>query len=50
MKKVCIVDGARIPFTRSGTQYLKESNKDLMTAALKALAEKLSLNDKEAST
>ena len=47
MKRVCIVDGARIPFTRSGAQYLNDSNKDLMTAALKALVRKLSLNDKE---
>lgn len=47
MKKVCIVDGARIPFCRSGSRYLSLSNKELMTQSLKALVEKLSLQNKE---
>ncbi|MBT3583506.1 MAG: acetyl-CoA C-acetyltransferase [Halobacteriovoraceae bacterium] len=47
MKKVCIIDGSRIPFVRSGTKYMGLSNKDLMSAALKGLVEKLGLQGKE---
>ncbi|EQC51679.1 acetyl-CoA C-acetyltransferase [Bacteriovorax sp. DB6_IX] len=47
IKKVCIVDGARIPFCRSGSNYMKKSNKELMTAAMTKLVEKLSLQGKE---
>ncbi len=47
IRKVCIVDGARIPFSRSGTAYMKKSNKVLMTAALKELVKKLGLEGKE---
>ncbi len=47
VKRVCIIDGARIPFTRSGTNYMGISNKKLMTGALSALVNKLSLKGKE---
>lgn len=46
IKKVCIVEGARIPFMRSGSKYLRKSNKELMTAALSALVEKMNLKNK----
>lgn len=46
IKKVCIIDGARIPFCRSGSSYMGFSNKDLMSTALKALVQKLSLTGK----
>lgn len=47
IRRVCIIDGARIPFYRSGTNYMGISNKELMTGALKALVEKLKLSGKE---
>lgn len=47
VKKVCIIDGSRIPFARSGGAYLKKSNKELMTAALRSLAHKLDLFGKD---
>jgi acetyl-CoA C-acetyltransferase len=47
VKKVCIIDGARIPFTRSGRQYVKLTNRDLMTTALVGLVNKLNLKGKE---
>jgi len=47
IKKVCIVDGSRIPFCRSGSSYLKKSNKDLMSAAMSDLVKKLKLENKE---
>lgn len=47
IKKVCIIDGARIPFFRSGTNYMGIGNKELMTGALKHLVEKLNLKNKE---
>ena len=43
-RKVCIVKGKRIPFARSGTKYLKYSNKDLMTKALEGLKNDLGLD------
>lgn len=46
VKKVCIIDGSRIPFCRSGSKYMGLSNKELMSTALKALVTKLSLNGK----
>lgn len=46
IKKVCIIDGARIPFVRSGTKYMGLSNMDLMSAALSNLVEKLNLKNK----
>lgn len=42
-RKVAIVGGARIPFCRSNTQYSDQSNKDLLTAALRALVNKYQL-------
>ncbi len=46
IKKVCIIDGARIPFCRSGSKYMGLSNKELMSTALKSLVKKLSLEGK----
>ncbi|MDD0853427.1 acetyl-CoA C-acetyltransferase [Halobacteriovorax sp. GB3] len=46
-KRVCIIDSARIPFCRSGSNYLKKSNLELMSASLKALVEKMNLQGKE---
>ncbi|OUR97105.1 acetyl-CoA acetyltransferase [Halobacteriovorax marinus] len=46
IRKVCIIDGARIPFCRSGSSYMGLSNKQLMSTALKALVQKLSLTGK----
>ena len=43
-RKVCIVKGKRIPFARSGSAYLKNSNKDLMRAALRGLKDDLGLD------
>lgn len=47
IRKVCIVDGARIPFCRSGSNYMKKSNKELMTSAISHLVKKLKLEGKE---
>lgn len=47
IKKVCIIDGARIPFYRSGTNYMGIGNKELMTGALAHLVQKLNLKNKE---
>jgi acetyl-CoA C-acetyltransferase len=47
VRKVCIIDGSRIPFTRSGTHYKKLTNRDLMTTALKGLVQKLNLSGQE---
>lgn len=44
-RKVVVVGGARIPFCRSGTLYADQSNLEMMTAALDALAEKYGLTD-----
>jgi acetyl-CoA C-acetyltransferase len=42
--RVCIVDGSRIPFAKSGTAYLGKSNKELMTFVLKDLVKKCQLS------
>ncbi|MCB0411142.1 MAG: acetyl-CoA C-acetyltransferase [Bdellovibrionales bacterium] len=47
LKKVVVVGGLRIPFSRSMTSYMKVSNQELMTASLKALVSKYNLNGKE---
>lgn len=47
VRKVCIIDGARIPFCKSGTAYMGMSNKELMSTALKGLVLKLNLEGKE---
>ena len=46
LNRVCIIEGTRIPFTRSGTNYLGVSNKELMVSSLKSLVESLSLDGK----
>ncbi|WP_372651348.1 acetyl-CoA C-acetyltransferase [Halobacteriovorax sp.] len=46
IKRVCIIDGSRIPFCRSGSKYMGLSNKELMSTAMKALVSKLSLQGK----
>lgn len=47
INKVCIVAGKRIPFMKSGTNYSKLSNNQLMTPALKTLVRELGLEGKE---
>ncbi|MGQ0585750.1 MAG: acetyl-CoA C-acetyltransferase [Gammaproteobacteria bacterium] len=43
-RKVAIVSGARIPFCRSNTLYAQRSNQDMLTAAFKALVDKVQLH------
>lgn len=45
-RKVAIVGGIRLPFTKSMTTYQRYSNKDLVTAALKGLVKKYNLENK----
>lgn len=45
-RKVAIVAGARIPFTKSFTHYHDQTAQDLMTASLKGLVEKMNLQEK----
>ena len=42
-RKVAVIGGVRLPFCRANTAYRDCSNKDMMTAALKALVDKLGL-------
>ncbi|MGN5778182.1 acetyl-CoA C-acyltransferase, partial [Acinetobacter calcoaceticus] len=37
VRRVGIIGGNRIPFARSNTAYFKESNSDMLTAALNGL-------------
>lgn len=46
-KKVVVVGGQRIPFSRSMSSYMRVSNRDLMTAALRAIVDKYNLAGKE---
>jgi acetyl-CoA C-acetyltransferase len=43
MKRVAIVGGARIPFARANTAYGELSNQDMLTAVLRALVKRFSL-------
>jgi len=43
-RKVCVIKSKRIPFARSGGKYMEKGNKELMTAALRALNQELSLD------
>lgn len=45
-RKVVVVGGARIPFCRSNTAYAKQSNQQMLTAALKACVNKYNLKGK----
>jgi acetyl-CoA C-acetyltransferase len=45
-RKVCIVQGKRIPFARSGTAYIQKTTHEIMTQALKALVKDLKLEGK----
>jgi acetyl-CoA C-acetyltransferase len=45
-RKVVVVGGVRTPFLRAGTGFANVKNEDLMTAALKALADKFNLKGK----
>lgn len=47
IKNVCIVASKRIPFMKSGTQYTKVSNNELIAPALKSLVNELGLQGKE---
>ncbi len=46
-KKVVIVGGQRIPFSRSMTSYGRIGNRELMTAAVRAVVEKYNLKNVE---
>lgn len=46
-RKVCIIDSARTPFCRSGSNYMNVSNLDLISHAVKELVKKLNLQGKE---
>ena len=46
-RKVAIIGGARIPFTKSVGHYSRVSNSDLLTAALNALVKKYGLEGKK---
>jgi acetyl-CoA C-acetyltransferase len=46
-RKVAIIGGARIPFTKSFGQYSRTKNADLMTAAVNALVKKYGLEGKK---
>lgn len=46
-KKVAIIGGARIPFTKSFGHYSRVSNSDLLIAALNALVKKYGLEGKK---
>lgn len=46
-RKVAIIGGARVPFTKSFTHYSRISNNELMTKALSLLVNKYNLNDKK---
>jgi acetyl-CoA C-acetyltransferase len=43
-RRVAIIGGRRIPFCRANTNYVKESNQDLMTATLQALVDAFRLS------
>jgi acetyl-CoA C-acetyltransferase len=45
-RKAVIVGGARIPFAKSFTKYVEDSNQDLMTFTLRSLVEKFDLGGK----
>ncbi len=47
MRRVAILGGARIPFARANGAYAQASNQDMLTAALRALVEKFSLNNEK---
>ncbi len=49
MKKVGIIGGARIPFCRSMTNYTSLTNRELLTASLKALVSKYNLKENQVS-
>ncbi len=46
-RRVAIIGGNRIPFCRSYTGYLQQSNLDMMTAALSGLVERFHLENKQ---
>ncbi len=46
-RRVAIIGGNRIPFCRSYTGYLQQSNLDMMTAALSGLVERFNLENKQ---
>ncbi len=42
-RRVAVVGGLRIPFCRAGTHYAGKSNKDMLTAVMRALVERYEL-------
>lgn len=47
LRKAVIIGGIRTPFVKSFTKYVRLSNQDVMTATLKKLVDKYSLQGKE---
>jgi acetyl-CoA C-acetyltransferase len=47
MRRVAILGGARIPFARANGAYANASNQDMLTAALRALADRFSLKNEK---
>ena len=47
MKKVCIIQGKRVPFCRSGSKYMGKGNRELMSMAMSSLVRELSLDERE---
>ncbi len=43
-RRVAIIGGARIPFCRAHTAYVKHGNQDMMTAALKGVVNRFGLD------
>src|ERR1700704_4683832 len=46
-RRVAIVGGSRIPFSRAGAAYANASNQDMLTAAFKALVDKFGLKNQQ---
>mgnify|MGYP003686628861 CR=1 FL=1 len=46
-QRVAIIGGNRLPFCRSYTGYLQQSNLDMMTATLNGLVERYNLENKQ---
>jgi acetyl-CoA C-acetyltransferase len=47
MRRVAVLGGARIPFARANAAYAAASNQDMLTAALRALVGKFSLQNEK---
>lgn len=47
MRRIALVGGSRIPFARSNTSYAKQSNLDMLSAAIEGLVKRFSLEDSQ---